>query len=364
MTSKNKKIKLFASCIPVKGAKRSIICDLQRHAYTFVPNDLFDVITTCDGLNIEAIKKKYHNKYDDIIEEYYQFLFKNEFTFSTENPELFPKMDMLWFEPFEITNSIIDIDIKFEKEKILSQLENLKCKFVEFRFYRGNYMQHIKKILVFLEEKKSIINSVGFVIPSSIEFGFNDLEFLINNNPRIFYFIVTGSDENKLIELEIKKGSYIAYTKDKIKNSLHCGIITNKSFVVNTKLLTESTGYNTCLNRKISIDINGNIKNCPSMSESFGNIKDNTLEEALNHPNFKKYWNINKDQIEVCKDCEFRYICTDCRAYIEDPKNQFSKPLKCGYSPYTNEWEEWSTNPLKQKAIEFYDMQELIKKDA
>jgi len=41
---------------------------------------------------------------------------------------------------------------------------------------------------------------------------------------------------------------------------------------------------------------------------------------------------------------------------------RLSKPLKCGYSPYTNEWEEWSTNPLKQKAIDFYDMREIISK--
>lgn len=105
------------------------------------------------------------------------------------------------------------------------------------------------------------------------------------------------------------------------------------------------------------------------MPESYGNIKDTTLEEALNKPGFKKYWNVTKDMIEVCKDCEFRYVCTDCRAYTErttfDKKEiDLSKPLKCGYNPYTNEWAEWSTNPLKQKAIEYYGMQDLVKKNA
>lgn len=104
------------------------------------------------------------------------------------------------------------------------------------------------------------------------------------------------------------------------------------------------------------------------MQQNFGNIKDTTLEEALNHPDFKKYWNVNKDMIEVCKDCEFRHICTDCRAYTErthfDGEIDLSKPLKCGYNPYTNEWAEWSTNPLKEKAIEYYGMQDLVKKDA
>jgi len=77
----------------------------------------------------------------------------------------------------------------------------------------------------------------------------------------------------------------------------------------------------------------------------------------------KKYWNITKDQIDICKDCEFRHICTDCRAYIEDPKNIYSKPLKCGYNPYTNDWSDWSANPLKQRTIEYYGMQELVKKN-
>jgi SPASM domain peptide maturase of grasp-with-spasm system len=93
------------------------------------------------------------------------------------------------------------------------------------------------------------------------------------------------------------------------------------------------------------------------MSLSFGNIKDIMLEKALNHENFKKYWNITKDQIAVCKDCEFRHICTDCRAYIEEPNDMYSKPLKCGYDPYSNKWSEWSTNPLKRKGIKFYGME-------
>lgn len=90
------------------------------------------------------------------------------------------------------------------------------------------------------------------------------------------------------------------------------------------------------------------------MTESFGNINDTSLLEVLEKPGFKKLWDLSKDKIHVCKDCEFRYICTDCRAYVEDPDDILSKPLKCGYNPYTGEWSDWSTNPLKQKAIEFY----------
>jgi SPASM domain peptide maturase of grasp-with-spasm system len=119
---------------------------------------------------------------------------------------------------------------------------------------------------------------------------------------------------------------------------------------------------NTCLNCKLSIDKNGDIKNCPSIKESFGNISTTSINKVLENSNFKKYWNIKKDEIAVCKDCEFRHICTDCRAYLENPEDIYSKPLKCGYNPYTNEWEEWSTHPLKQKAIDWYGMREILPK--
>ena len=104
------------------------------------------------------------------------------------------------------------------------------------------------------------------------------------------------------------------------------------------------------------------------MPQIFGNIKNTSLEEALGQPDFKKYWNLTKDHIEVCKDCEFRYICTDCRAYTERTHTRsegldISKPLKCGYNPYTGEWEEWSTNPLKEKAIKHYGMEVLVKRN-
>lgn len=158
----------------------------------------------------------------------------------------------------------------------------------------------------------------------------------------------------------------LTFAKEQIKlNS--CGKVDLKYFNVNLRKVLEAINHNSCLHKKISIDKDGNIKNCPSMHQSFGNIKNTTLEEALHHRDFKKYWNLTKDKIEICKDCEFRYICTDCRAYTEQTHIDkegldISKPLKCGYNPYKAEWEEWSANPLKQKSISQYGLKDLIKK--
>lgn len=94
------------------------------------------------------------------------------------------------------------------------------------------------------------------------------------------------------------------------------------------------------------------------MGDNFGNIHDVKLDQVINSKSFKRYWNVTKEQISVCKDCEFRHICTDCRAFIENPKEMYSKPLKCGYNPYIGTWEDWSKSPLKQTAIEYYALKE------
>ena len=130
--SKNKTIKVFTSCIPVKGANRSIICDLQRSNFKLIPNDLFEIIELCNGKTLIEIKSIYKNKFDAIIEEYFEFLFANEYVFFTDNPELFPQMSMDWFEPFGINNAIIDYEDNFEFENLLFQLDFLKCKSIDY----------------------------------------------------------------------------------------------------------------------------------------------------------------------------------------------------------------------------------------
>ena len=177
------------------------------------------------------------------------------------------------------------------------------------------------------------------------------------------YNIISSIKVYNFIEDKSLFNDKLKFVKKTIDSKKNCGVINEDFFCININSIALNSCNNSCLFKKISIDKDGSIKNCPSMSQNFGNIKNTTLDEALKHPDFKKYWNVTKDMIDVCKDCEFRHICTDCRAYVEEPENQYSKPLKCGYNPYTNEWEEWSTNPLKQKAIEYYGMQDLVKRN-
>lgn len=355
-------MKVFSDCIISKGKVRSIICDLTRRRYHFIPNDLADFMLENEGLSKSIIIDRYGSDNSTAIIEYFIFLEENEFIFWCEDSNFtcFPKIDLQWHSPFLINNLIIDLNnySKFSVKDILFQADKLNCQHVQIRNFSQETIGFFSDELIFVEDSK--FKSIEIITKYYHGITRQDVKEFLSRNLRVTLIVFYSAPTLEVYYGEKLNGNFV-FLKEQIFDSNHCGQIHWNYFNVNIKLFTEAQHHNTCLNRKISIDVNGEIKNCPSMSKSFGNIKDTTLAEAIEKPGFKDLWDINKDKIHVCKDCEFRYICTDCRAYIENPEDIYSKPLKCGYNPYTAEWEEWSTNPLKQKAIEYYGMQDLIK---
>lgn len=355
-----KKVMLFDCCYLVKGASRSLICDTQRLEFEFIPNSLYDILIHHNGKTIDEIKQAYDNEYDEVIDEYFEFLSDKEYIFFTDNVENFPKSQPTFRLPSLIDNSIIDIrnylSIDLFKN-LLHQLTHLGCRVIQIRSFSID--TDFSELIVLLDALKGFnLDSIEVVWNLKNSKSEEELRKFISDYPvvnRVYFF-----NNIEEFDFEIKytdsQRTVIQSSKKVVDSERHCGVISPFYFALHPMVFTESQHHNTCLNRKISIDQNGNIKNCPSMTENYGNLKDTTLQEALNHPDFKKYWNIKKDQISVCQDCEFRHICTDCRAYVENPEDIYSKPLKCGYNPYTCEWEDWSTNPLKEKAMNHYGL--------
>lgn len=360
-------LKLFDSVKITKGAKNSIILDTNTGFLKLIPNAFFDLLSN-QHQNYSVLKKQLDSGSKETLDEYISFIIDNKLGIIVNS-----KKELLAFQNdsgFKETPSFVDyliLDINNSEildDVLIQQIYSLKIKYLQIRFSElalNDVINVISKLNLFND---SSINEMSIVANYDLQLVIFIKENLYSISNKFLHFILHSSDEQDFQTLEHIQLSII---KNKIIIPLSCGLIDLKNINLNRNFYLEAKQHNTCLNKKISIDVTGNIKNCPSMPQSFGNIKDTTLENALNHPEFKKYWNLTKDSIEVCKDCEFRYICTDCRAYTEQTSVNkegldTSKPLKCGYNPYTGEWEEWSTNPLKQKAIDSYGMRNFIHK--
>jgi radical SAM protein with 4Fe4S-binding SPASM domain len=82
--------------------------------------------------------------------------------------------------------------------------------------------------------------------------------------------------------------------------------------------------------------ISSNLDVFPCVMErriKHGNLRDNKLTDILQ----ARILNHSKSDVEGCKDCEFRYICKDCRP--DSLNGAFNaKPWYCTYDAHTGKW--------------------------
>lgn len=347
---------LAPNCIIVTGHSRCTLLDLQKNTILLVTKSLSKLISK--PISPQELR---HLGKDDlrVINE----LIKHEVLLLIPKTQayLFPKMNRQFHNVSEINNIIIELNaftISFA-DKILESLNNLNCKFVELRISKGIKVTKLYQFLKIFST--STVESITIYIEYINQSTCNRLLKMKYTVPELSCIYIYNIPAHFDIKKEIFDDNAVVLLKNKTLGSKDCGNISPFYFSINIPSFTEAINYNSCLNCKISIKENGDIKQCPSIKKTFGNIKNTSLESVVSKNNFSKLGQIKKDQIKVCRDCEFRYACSDCRAYVEDPKDIYSKPLKCGYNPYTGEWEEWSTNPLKQNAIKYYEMEHLVK---
>ncbi len=349
---------LHSTCQVVSGAQRSLIVDIYKGESHLIPNILANILRNSAGKTIAEIMKEYANSTEDkeILAEYIAFLYENDIILFSNKLECYTNLSLHFDTPDIITNAIVDVRnfSTYRLGNIFLKFQILNIRYIQVRFLEQVTVKNIQAILSLLSSR---VEALEIILPYN-EKELEELLYLFSSDVRLQAVVLYGGNSDEIMKISNNSRKVIV-TTNQINSVAHCGNISKHYFSVSRDTFTESQQHNTCLNRKISIDADGYIKNCPSMAHHFGHISDTRLEDVVQNPEFTKYWYIHKDQISVCRDCEFRHICTDCRAYIEDPTDLHSKPLKCGYNPYTCEWEEWSTNPLKQKAIEAYGLQEV-----
>ncbi|MFL6236691.1 MAG: grasp-with-spasm system SPASM domain peptide maturase [Thermoanaerobaculia bacterium] len=328
---------LFACCIPVRGARRSLLCDLQRQTFQFIPNGLYEILTEHAGRTVDEIKAAYGHEYDEEIGEYFDFLLQHEFGFWCGDPERFPPIDLTWEAPERITNAILDADARSDHDyaRILAELDDLGCKALEVRCFHDPSLAGLGAILE--AARYGRLRSIDLLVGFHPELTPEALLGLAREHQRISGIVVHSAPEARRLP-PTPTGVTVEYRVEAVSSPSCCGRVHPGYFAIDIETFAEAQRHNTCLNRKISVDARGEIRNCPSLPRSFGNARETSLHAALAHRDFAALWSINKDQIAVCKDCEFRYVCTDCRAYIQDERDLYSKPSKCAYDPYTAEW--------------------------
>jgi len=333
--------KLFSNVVPVRGAKRSSLCDLQRGRIKLIPNALFDILTKFPDRNLEAIKAEHDEADHGQIEAYFEFLVANEWGFMCDTPELFPDLALDYEPPAHITNAIIDVDEHSDHRYpfIRDQLDELGCRSLQIRVFSEKSREWLANLLEIFEQSR--LRNLEIWMPYQPGWDQEALCRLIARHPRLFRLVLHGAAEARVRSSSAHKTMGLLVTvTETIESHHHCGQVDRSYFISELYNFAEAQHFNSCLNRKLAIDHNGQIRNCPSMPTQFGHVDQTPLAQAVARTDFRDVWRVTKDQVAVCKDCEFRYVCTDCRAYTQND-DPLGKPAKCGYDPYTAQWHDW-----------------------
>lgn len=333
-----KVFKLFSDCIPVKGIIRSIIYDLTRKKYYFIPNDLLLILEKFDGLKLDAIYKKYPKSDHSVIDEYFDFLNENQLIFHVDSSisNLFPPINLNWETPSYFTNCIINVesDSAFDYKCIIQSLDKVNCRAIMVFSFNKLDFNIYEKILESLEGSR--VSSLEFVIAFDRK---TYIKFLqkIEVLKRVKSIIFHGLRETEKNKFPSSRSRIFCISR-KLKSVEDLNSISQEFFTVDRSLFIESIKYNTYYNKKLLIDKNGEIKKSYFDDKTYGNIHNCNLEKLASNENFTSLHKINKDLITVCKDCEFRRMCIDHRVPKQRVDNTWYFESDCDYNPYIAKW--------------------------
>lgn len=349
---------LSSSCKVTKGKKRSLIVDYLRKELCFITNDYYELLNKINRRKIEyAFNYVDRDNHNNLI-EFINYLLENEFIFLNKNLSLFPIISDQLEENYHLRDAIIEVEETINSINIfinaINQLQDLGCNDLQIRFSLNISNDFIVSILEEIDKKD--INYVELHINFNENITEKFLYTLIERYSAVSHIFIYGYSTNKIVTHKIEKEDYyplllgnIYYVRQPFNNGNNCGRITKETLEFSSIYrYNELKKRNGCLYKKVSIDKYGNINNCPLIPITYGNIKNEHIKDIIKSPAFMFLGNIKKDDIDICKECEFRYVCSDCRAFLKDRNNIYSKPLKCGYNPNTCDWEERSKNPLRK----------------
>lgn len=310
------KFKFFSGVVFTKGYRYSLIIDLVKSRYKRFENSVYEEIVSSHDKDVNLIDS-------DLL----HYFLKDSWGHVTARSDLFEPIDLVYETPNLIDNAILDYytEEKYNIEDAIIQLFEMGCAAYQIRFSSRKTMGEIADFYQLLTTMGA--EFIEFCLPYD-SYDFSELK---KYNARFYIYQFpagTPLPDQEEYENIIVSGTHALPHEN-------CGFV--GTFSVNINHYLESVTYNTCLNKKVGIDADGNIKNCPSSGTIYGNINRDKLKDVVVNESFQKVWHISKREIETCKYCEFRNICTDCRIYTLND-DLYEKPKNCNYDPFKGNW--------------------------
>lgn len=335
---------LYACCIPVKGTGRAVIYDLQRHGYEYIPLMVYDLIQECRKVPLSVLEKRYPPSEWAGALSFINYLSEADYGFITDSPDEFPELSMQWHFPGPLINSILEYDCSnpgYDLQHVIRQLLALHCHDIQLRLFGHCSVDFLNSVLDSIHD--STLYTLDLLIPWNRDFDTPALFSRMLSEHRLIPVTLYNCRDASLAEKVNETDIFLKTRINITAQQFRPGSIKEKPrqelFVINTEFFTEAQQHNTGLNRKVCVDVKGYIKNHLQHKTAFGHVSQQRLKTVLELPEFQQKWFYSNDQVEICRQCEYRYMCMDTSDIVVRQGRAFKKN-KCGYDPHTQQWTE------------------------
>lgn len=320
-------LKKFEDCIFVHGSKNSLIADLGRSYFLHVDKEVL--------IDIES---KLNLRYES-ENNFINFLIESNILFLTseESSSSFIPLSKYWIEPSLIDNAVVKCAPDLYN-KTFDLLEDLLCYNITIIVSEKD-LRDLPNFLRFLNKSlhNKIFQNINLYLSEKYHSKMKKIiaQFM-NDTPNVQQlFFLKNNKTFEICKSHMPYRQAMASTSDAIstKNKIY--------FNPTIYFYLDAINNNTTYNKRIFIGKNGELKNNEYDSEIFGNITDLAIDEVkgiVKTRSFQKKWKINKDKVEICKDCEYRYICEDLTSIVKGKGKKWHRSEKCNYDPYLGLW--------------------------
>jgi len=250
----------------------------------------------------------------------------HQFVYLTKGPRNTAIVDLLKGNVFQIDNDTINHFENGRYDKIPEFITAISAENLIVETEKERWIPRTD-----LNEKEVFENiPIAIEVEEGVDIDvvFNKLK---NEKISIIYFYGEHNPDYKW------QGADIVLKRKDITSCIDKTKITGDFGKIDTEYYHFNMHYNSCWGKKIAISESGDIRPCIYSQISIGKIDALSIKEILEK--ISPYWELTKDKVPKCKNCEFRYVCYDCREipFKETGKLESSNPY-CNYDPEKGEF--------------------------
>ena len=299
---------LSTDCKIVTGENGILLYDLGRQRYIPLSQKMKDVIVSFNSLCYIENPKEEVDFIDFLVKEEYGFyISRNLIT-------CFSEIRGVWLEPSSIHSVSIELERIFTAAKVLNYIFADTC--------CTTYTLIIDSISVseFVEFQShmslSFSPTIDFIFLDGSDLSLVDIKDWISNTPYVNSVQVYSC---RSIGLDILNNCTITMSNMAYKKTNK--VVSKDNFFVNIKFFNEAKMFNPAFYKKVYIDRKLKVKRYVNDIKDFGSLFDVSFQDLIKNENFTELWYLNKDLIDQCRSCKFRYMCLDDNIPVLDNDN-------------------------------------------